>query len=68
MNIKPVKSLLKKPPVKTEKFVTVNQNGKNKKEAAVDIDLSNWKNKKPKLQLDLNASDGENSEDDRVVG
>ena len=62
---KPMKSLLKKKSIldeeeKAPKLVQVKQNGNKKK--VQDEELIS--NKKPKLQLDLNASDGEDSEDD----
>lgn len=69
---KPIKGLLKKASNKAEPhkpLVLINQNGNKNKSAQV---VSNHQpaikngngNKKPKLQLDLNASDGEDSEDD----
>lgn len=59
----PTKSLLKKRTVDKPVVVEVKQNGKNKKAPLADLALKNA-NKKAKLQLDLNTSDGENSEDD----
>lgn len=69
---KPMKSLLKKRTIggeqeeKAPKLVKVKQqNGaqKDTNQATAHDELKNG-NKKPKLQLDLNASDGEDSEDD----